>query len=158
MHGGYGLLNTIYSNDKKAYVKFSKNNEPTKGVVLFMHGYSQPKSYFTLFRRLSEEGFTVIAPCPSLEKSDEIFQARMIDDTLHFNTCIRNNELLKSGGEIKTALVAHSIGASLAVHVACQADRAKLPFKAVMMLAPTCTTVDYLDTTPLHSCSCKTET
>jgi hypothetical protein len=119
-----------------------------RGVVLFMHGFAQsPKAYYTLLRELAhDKGLLVVAPATDVYSSQAKQQGAMVERAKFFTHAIRDGKLpglaLGRDAAANAALLAHSVGAGLATHVAALAAADGAPFKAVVTLAPLTSVVD----------------
>lgn len=143
--------------DYSASPNADDQQSPTRGAVLFMHGFAQsPKAYYTMLKDLSARGFLVVAPSTGVYPDQPTQQGMMVDRAEFFLRGIRDSgkdgSLLESLGVVSKedkatvtnniALLAHSVGAGLSTHVAAGAAAANHPFKAVVTLAPLTSVID----------------
>jgi len=136
-------LGTVISSDKKANWLAPKGGSmAARGVVLFMHGFSQgPNAYYENLQGLADQGFLVVAPEPPFAPTPGKQQGDMVDFAEHFRSKIYTNTLtglpLKSKDVCHNiGLLSHSVGSGLATYVASKAASEKQPFKSVMYMAP----------------------
>lgn len=113
-----------------------------KGVLLFMHGFSQgPNAYYLLLKDLADQGWLVVAPEPPNSASPKQLQGDMVTCAERFRSQLYQNKLpglkLTSDAAARNiVLLAHSVGGGLASYVAEKAAAQQQPFRAVMVLAP----------------------
>lgn len=138
-----GQLGTVISGDKKAnWLAPNGGSMAAKGVVLFMHGFSQgPNAYYKMLEGLANAGFLVVAPEPPFAPTPKEQQSDMVEFAEHFRSKLVANQLTglplpSRDAASNIALLGHSVGAGLATHVAQMAAAQKQPYKAVMYLAP----------------------